>query len=705
MFGRKKETDREAMLTSGRIHEAEKRRNSLKRRLAPDGIGPNSLDHFYINDMGHDCFMRSFTIEKLPGTVTFASTFAQLFNSTKVSSSVYIKPMAASESQRLIERKMRSDETELLEAQKAGETYRVVKMQDLFEADKELASLLESGQSKWYEVGFLFTIMRDSLEQLNLASSDFVSLAKETGIELSSCYGMQAEAFLSNGPYNKIYKGALSVVGSSPVKMHVFDAEGLASIFNHTNTYFSHPNGIPIGRNLTTGEPILWDPYDKSHNGYSCAFVGKVGTGKSATIKMFIRRLGHFDFRFACIDTEKSGGCGEYSRICDEMGGVNFELKTNSSNKLNIFELDEQLEYDTRLKKEFRALRLTDKCSEVKNVIMSAVTNSGVQPDYVLQTAMETILLQCIRALYEAREIYDNKPDSLYETETAAGRTKKELPTMSEAYLWVMWAARQNKIQEHVTAYQMLIDTLSDMVDSLYYDADTFETVTEEEFNLRQMTGRNLRYVNGTKGYFDGQSTMKVDRNTPFINIDISDIPNSDKLLGQQVAMNFLVENFIKKNSEDVAHAQKIVMIVDEAHRMFPNPLTRKFISDQVRTARKNNAGVWICTQNHRDFAAYEETQSILKNVSSLFMLKQDASDAQYLRENTILTPSAVSRVLSLGGDPNDIDDKSHKGEICLIDTDKTVFVKVDYLKESEAYFVETNAEIRKSIEAAENQK
>ena len=86
----------------------------------------------------------------------------------------------------------------------------------------------------------------------------------------------------------------------------------------------------------------------------------------------------------------------------------------------------------------------------------------------------------------------------------------------------------------------------------------------------------------------------------------------------------------------------------------------------------------------------------MLKNVASVFMLKQDASDAKYLRENTILTPSAVSRVLTLGGDPNDLEDKSHKGEVCLIDTDKVVFVKVDYLQDSEFLFVETDVEKRK---------
>lgn len=672
----------------------------LRDRLAPDAMNPNSLDHFFIEDMGVGIYARSYYIERLPMNVEFASTFAPLFNSSKVISSVFIKPMSATESQRLMQNKMRRDETELLEAEQAGVSYTIRKLEVKVAENNENAQRLSSGKTKWYDVGFLFTLTRESLEKLDLASAEFVSVAKEVGIELASCYGMQAEAYLTSGPYNKIYSGTMSFFKSSPVKMHVFDAEAVGTIFNHTNSFFSHPDGIPIGRNMGTGEAVLWTPYAQSHNGYSCAFVGKTGTGKSASIKMFTGRLSHFGFRFGCIDTEKSGGRGEYSTLCDELGGVNFQLKANSKNKLNIFEVDVQTEYDAAIGTEFSTLKLTDKCATVRDIIMSAVIGNKAEPSYELRTSMEAILGRCIVELYAEKGIFDGQPESLYSQEGAAGLMKKPLPTMSEAYLWILRQQEANTVEEHVLAYRMLSDALSDMVDDLCYDADTFEMCTVEDYRMRQVTGRYIRRLSGTKGYFDGQSSMTVNRETPFINIDISDLPDTDKVLGQQVAMNYLMENFIKKNSENVKDAQKICLIVDEAHRLFPNPLSRKFISDQVRTARKNNASIWICTQNHKDFAMYEETAAMLKNVASLFILKQDASDAKYLRENTILTPSAVSRVLTLGGDPNDLEDKSHKGEICLIDTDKVVFVKVDYLQESEFLFVETDVEKRKKYMA-----
>ncbi len=680
----------------------------LKDRLAPDAANPNALDYFTVCDMGQNVYIRSFYIEEMPKRVTFATTFAPLFNTPHVTSSVFINPMVDGKASRMLDKKILGDETEILGAQKAGDRNKERKLQQVLARDEQWAMQIESGNNKLYEVGFLFSLKALNLEELNLKSADFVSKAKENSIELCSCYGNQAEAYLTNGPYNRVYNGPLGMFKSSPVKLHPFDKFALATIFNHTNTYFSHSTGIIAGRNMMTGEPIIWDAYAQSHNGYSCAFAGMTGTGKSATIKMYIARFSHFGYRFACIDTDKSGGRGEYSNVCDAVGGVNFCLKTNSPNRLNIFEIDEQIEYDPRLDSGRRALHLANKSADVCNILMTAITGTKALPEFNTYTYIEKIIKDCVVALYEQKGIFDGQPDSLYETanivqngRVSAGKRKKALPVMSDAYLWIAKQAALNQNELHVETYQILLDSLADLIDNLYFDAQTFTRVDAAEYAIRDVSGRQIVHVQGTKGYFDGLSTVGISRNTPFINIDISDLPDSDKLLGQQVAMNFLMENFIKKNSENSKDAQKIVLIVDEAHREFPYDSSRRFLADQVRTARKNNASMWICTQNLKDYDVAEETRTILKQVASTFILKQNALDRKFLLENTVLTESAVSKVLSLGGDPNEKEDKAHKGEVCLIDMDKVVFMKVDYLVETEAAFVETDISKIQQMNAA----
>ena len=84
-------------------------------------------------------------------------------------------------------------------------------------------------------------------------------------------------------------------------------------------------------------------------------------------------------------------------------------------------------------------------------------------------------------------------------------------------------------------------------------------------------------------------------------------------------------------------------------------------------------------------------------------LLKQDIMDRDFLKKATPLTDAEIDKVISQGGDPDDKDDDSRKGELCLIDNGKVVFVKVDYLVESEADVVETD--IRKIQKMHEKRK
>jgi hypothetical protein len=107
---------------------------------------------------------------------------------------------------------------------------------------------------------------------------------------------------------------------------------------------------------------------------------------------------------------------------------------------------------------------------------------------------------------------------------------------------------------------------------------------------------------------------------------------------------------------------------------------------------------MWIITQNYSDYHKYGETKDILDDVAMHFMFKQAPAARELISSQTVLTNAAVSRVLKLGEDSNDPNDKSHKGEVCMIDGDNVVFMKVDYLRETEAVFAETDVSVLRSM-------
>lgn len=206
-----------------------------------------------------------------------------------------------------------------------------------------------------------------------------------------------------------------------------------------------------------------------------------------------------------------------------------------------------------------------------------------------------------------------------------------------------------------------------------------------------------------------GQSTIKVDLDTPAINIDVSQLPENDRPLGLVIASNYLNENIIKKNSANPKKLRKRAILLDEAHRTFPYPELRRFWSDLYRSARKRYIAPICCTQSLEDFRLYDETKEIVKQSPMIFLLRQDAVDKDYIRETTQMSPGQMDRLFRLGGATED-GGAAEKGQVCLVINKRAIFVQIDYLKETEMDVVETDQQkifenVRRRRKKRENEK
>ena len=165
--------------------------------------------------------------------------------------------------------------------------------------------------------------------------------------------------------------------------------------------------------------------------------------------------------------------------------------------------------------------------------------------------------------------------------------------------------------------------------------------------------------------------------------------------------MDFVNENFIKKNSESIDSADKLALIVDEAHESFAFPYMRKTLDMLVRTARKRHAGIILSSQTVKEYGLHPETEAILKQAATKFVFKQDFQDKKYLMETLGITESQADTIVSrIGGNVSDDSDKKrHRGEVCIIDNKNVCFTKIDMLSKTEALPVETDAtEVEKQI-------
>lgn len=709
-----------------------RRASIIRHVIAADGVDPGPNGYMVINDSGQDVYLRSFTITKLPKRTVFANTFAGLFDFPGCTSSVFVEPITEAEMIRRLDRQINILESEYISA--SGNVNRQRKLGLQQSETESWSRALETGNNSFYNVGFLFTIYADDIVSLNKQSDAFRALALAKGMDISNCFAVQPEAYLSNAPLCRKVSINTKLIKADAIKTHQMDKYSLSTVYNYTESSFSHKYGIPLGRDMFTKKPFVFDVYDGSHDGFTILVFGKTGSGKSATIKIMCCRYRVQGYRFVCIDSQarKGTGEGEYATCAELMNGVNFQISAASNNILNLFDVQESKKFvkdSASSGHEVLTLELTEKIIQCVNSIITMVQGSNERFDGTTSTYMNRIVTDTVTAVYDEYGIKNGEPDSLYEAgqviengQLTSGKVRKKLPVFSDFYKKLLIANRDNDDAELAKTYRILLFALKDYVREVYYTANSVHFLTKDEYeNLplveqevlrdnkrvirkvrvwvnEQGDHENVYQIHGIRPYYDGQSTLRVSQECAFTNIDISQLTESEKVVAREIALGFVNENYIKKNSENLSNANKLLCIFDEAHENFVYEYARKTLSNIVRTARKRNVAILFSTQTVKEYDRYPETQDILKQAAVKLIAKQDYQDMEYLMDALNLTESQANYIVTNLGGNMDTDTKNlHRGEMCLVDGNKVAFIKVDYIRKTEALAVETDsAEIEK---------
>ena len=695
---------------------------SIISLLTPNGIDVSNPEYLVIDDAGRTIYGVGLYIDKIPNNLDIAIHFAPLFNYQNVTPSVFIEPLME-ESKNVVNKRINMLDGELYGATKDDSSRNRARELEGKLADAERwARILDSGENMLYNVAFLFWLTADSREELINCVTDFEGVAKKKGFELAACYGAHLEAFLSTYPMNRIYgikyknQAAELLLKQQIVKWHKLDKRSLSTIYNHTTSEFSHKEGVPFGRNLYTSVPICFDPFDPVHTSYGMLVAGMPGYGKSTSLKCMYSRLVDFGYHFVLIDYEPlpSGQCGEYTAMVERVGGVSYQISTRKSGcRLNLFEINEEIEYNDRTGEEYRTLHLADKIVDLTNILLVMATSSRItnkESVYSAETIsrMRSIIAKCVKILFERLGIVENDASSLwYYGENSFARVRKPLPTMHDFYVTMLYECAANTDEFKKDAYSLLLDVFEEMVEELYYNPATLQEYTREEYERLPIDKQGNRYeilksaeyvkvraIHGSRAYFDCQSNVAIDVNLPAVSFDISLIPSADRPLLMLVCQNFVEEHFIKTNSSNPKVAKKLIFSMDEAHRSMPFEDARTFLNALYRLARKRHVAPVLIMQSIADLSKYPDTEDIIKNTETLLLFKHNYSDREYIKKVTKLSDSQIDTILNLGG--NQQSEKKRPGELAIIEvpTKRCVFLLADYLKETESEIAETDAEV-----------
>lgn len=549
-------------------------------------------------------YAKNMYIGILPSAVNFPTYLDDLYNFGDIDTSIFVSPVENEDAISSLSKLKTNLEVELVTAN--GNNRRDDMEAKAYEA-KRLREEVRDGYNKLYEVATICTAFAESEKALDNDSIRLKQLLGRKDIGLKNAIYEQEEGYKSNKP---LMKNLIN-------EYHTYDKRALACTFPFTSSNINHKRGIPIGRNMDSGLPIIFDNFDRSLNNYNMVIFAQSGGGKSTFLKMLAARGATFDDIMAiAIDIEP-----EYNDIARILGGLVVKIENGTSTTLNFFDVQTDLVENKLTKKIEEVVLLDDKMSSVTSILLTMAKGFTGTNDEYYNDITRKIIRDCIRDVYNDKGI-TNDPNSLYEYKDTTieedgsivgGLVMKAMPTLSDWYKALEKRAELNTNKTYVKYYDYLLAVMSE-------------------------------YTNYTKGgftCFDGQSTVKLTRDIPFINFDVSALNEETQLpLAQHIITDYIWETMIKKNDS----GKKIRVIVDEAWRMakvinnkpkFPEALN--FLETLFRRARKKNTSAVVISQQFDEF--YNEfTQSIIRNSETKVFLPPDSTSVDDIQKVFHLT-------------------------------------------------------------------
>ena len=570
------------------------RKKTIKEMIAPTGIDASSLDHLEIIS-STDRFARSFFVANLPRMCTFPELFRDMYMFGDINTSVYINPILESTSQNDLNRTITELETERILAEDRGNINRARLLAQKRMETEQLRDEIAAGFNKMYEATIVCTLFAYDLKELDTYTRLLSTEMAKNLVDIKSAWANQDDAFRTNLP----------LMRKKITEKHLFDRESIGTVFPFTSSEVGHPTGIPLGYNLQTGVPILFDNFHESLTNYNMVIFAKSGAGKSVTMKTLISRSAVLmGIESLALDAE-----GEYSIVADSLGGTNVVISPNSGTIINLFDIEVETIKDEITGREREVLNIESKIEDVTQALLTMAKGSTKSKE--VNELTKQIIAESVGDEY-ARLGITSDPQSLYISESAAVidgkivKEKKDLPTIGSWYRQIQEKAANNTNSDYQFHYSYLIKVMKQYV----------------------------RAYDGQMAYFDGQSTVDLNDESPFINLDISQLEERfARPLAQQILLSWIWEKYVKKNSEDRRKARKKRVLIDEAWMLLPYPEAVDFLNTMARRARKRNVSLAIISQRFQDFYEKQEVQAVLTSSETKLFLAQDKSEIEYVKE------------------------------------------------------------------------
>jgi len=524
--------------------------------IAPDGI----LEASSYLQIGPQRFARTYVITAIPSILT-VGWLDDLYTMGDIDVSIYVHPSDERTVINQLTRKIIDLESQMYLDERRGDSRYMTVNQRIRDDAAALRDQIQMNQNKMFYVSIIFTIARDTMEELDRTCKMIEEHLGGRAIHTRQAFLRQMDAFKSVSP---ICDNRLFDVHRN------FDLGAATSLFPFGGSDLAHEDGIFMGVNKVTGAPVFYNSFagpPEVPNQHLGVFATS-GAGKTTLVKVLVARSCLQGIRTVFIDPE-----GEYSQLATQLGGIHVRLAPDGQVYINPFDLQPE-EVEGRL-----TVDILEKVADLKGLIAMMMEGAGTK-----MTAEEAALVEtAIQEEYASRGI-TRDPESLYEEGSSfengvvtIGKRRKEMPTISSLHERL---SKNPKLERLCVILQ------------------------------QYLRGNSL-------GIFDGQSAANLG-DAPLVSIDVSGLEEKfARPYAMAVALSWLWDQFVKGNPE-----VKKRVVVDEAWLFMKYKDTADFLANMARRARKRKCSLVVATQNFTEFQS-PEGKSVIANLGTVILMMQ----------------------------------------------------------------------------------
>jgi len=510
----------------------------------------------------------------------------------------HLTPLDTAAAVATLTRRIQAHRTSLTGALREGRPADPYREQRLREA-QALQDELVANRTKLFALRFNVTLFGASRAELAAHTQEFLRAARGSLFVFQPLTLEQAAGFVATLP----------VAWPAAGRLREIDAGSLACMFPATHFDVTEPDGVLLGRNLSTGGIAQVDLLDaRAWPVLHALFIASTGSGKSYAMKTLLTQLLADADRPCDVVVVDPSRPIDYERWTAALQGAFVPLAAGTRHPWNLCAITAPPD-PAALDPEDQ--RFVSQKVDFLLLILQVLARAGEPWPPTLRAQVAEVL----QDVYAARGIVDDDPASLWVPDSL---------------------------------------TVSPQLKPMPRLADVTRALAQHSDPAVQAVALALRpYVTGgLYALFDGPDAPPDTRLLVY-NIErvATRAPHDPVRVAVYLALAEQVAQRLRLGG------RRLVLVIDEAHYLFQHADTATWVEQLFRTARKAGGAIWLATQNITDFVgagaptpAGAAAQRALGNAALAWLGRQDKeAELEQLRAQFQLSDTEVAFLAGAG--------------------------------------------------------